>query len=100
MYSHDNMLLNNETQNTDLNIMFKENGWDIIDNDLHSICYGKRGFETDVFSIKFEQKNIFVSFPIKDSNLQFTTSFTDYSQASKYIESRFNDFISNKIFFN
>lgn len=101
MYSDDNMIVNNETRNNDLNIMFKENGWDIIDNDLHSICYAKRGFETDVFTIKIQDKNILVSFPIKDSNLQFTTSFSDYSQASKYIEFRFNDFINKrKIFLN
>ena len=102
MYSHDSILLNNETsniQNTDLNSMFKENGWHVIDSDLNSICYGKSGFETDVFTIKILDKNILVSFPIKDSNLQYTTSFTDSLKASKYVESRFNDFINKRIFF-
>lgn len=96
METHDNMILENKSSNSDLDVTFKENGWHVIDNDLKSVCYGKYGQETDVFCIKFKQKNVFVSFPIKDSNYQFTTSFTDYNQASKYIETRFNDFINNK----
>jgi hypothetical protein len=76
-----------------LDSLFKQNGWHIVKNEMNHISYSKLGQETDIFSIKIEKKYINVSIPIKNSNYQFTTTFTDYFQASEYLENRFLDFI-------
>lgn len=99
MLSNDNMLFE-KVDNTDiqnkgfifLNDLFKKNGWHIVKNEMDNISYTKLGQETDVFTIKIENKSIKVTVPIKNSNYQFTTSFTDYFQASEYLENRFLDF--------
>ena len=103
MICNDNMLFE-KVDSTDiqnkgfllLDTTFKQNGWHIVKNEMNHISYSKFGQETDVFSIQIEKKYINVSIPIKNSNYQFTTSFTDYFQASEYLENRFLDFI-NKI---
>jgi len=105
MVANDNMLLNKDSiLNTEiknkgfyiLDTMFKDNGWHIIKNEMNWICYTKIGHETELFDIKIEPKIIKVSIPIKNSPYQFVTSFTDYFQASEYIEARFFDFIEKK----
>jgi len=101
MLSNDNMLfekvVNTDIQNKGfifLDVLFKKNGWHIVKNEMNHISYTKLGQETDVFTIKIEDKYIKVSVPIRDSKYQFTTSFTDYFQASEYLENRFLDFIN------
>ena len=79
-----------------LDAIFKEHGWHIVKNEMNWICYTKIGQETDLFDIKIDQKLIHVGIPIKNSPFQYKTSFTDYFQASEYIEQRFFDFIDKK----
>lgn len=102
MASNCNMLSNNESiLNTEinnkgfalLNVLFKENGWHMVKNEMNWICFTKFGHETEFFDIKIEQKNICVSIPLKNISYQYVTYFNDYFLASEYIESRFNDFI-------
>jgi hypothetical protein len=94
----------NTTTNTDYEIknkgftfidaLFKERGWTIIKNDLDLIEYRKPQYELDYFQIKIDKKTINVSIPIKNSPYQYKTSFTNYYEASEYIEKRFNDYNS------
>lgn len=94
----------NTTSNTDYEIknkgftfidaLFKEKGWQMIKNDLDLIEYRKPHHKLDYFQIKIDKKTINVSIPIKNSAYQYKTSFTNYYEASEYIEKRFNDFIS------
>jgi hypothetical protein len=94
----------NITSNTDYEIknkgftfidaLFKERGWTMIKNDLDLIEYRKPHYELDYFQIKIDKKTINVSVPIKNTPYQYKTSFTNYYEASEYIEKRFNDFIS------
>jgi hypothetical protein len=72
--------------------LFKENGWHLIKNEFEWIVYTKAGHETDLFEIRIDKNNIFLSIPIKNSSYQFRTSFNNYFQASEYLEMRFNDF--------
>jgi len=67
--------------------LFKEKGWQMIKNELNWICYTKFGHETDVFDIKIDATKIHVSVPLQNSPFNFVTSFTDYFNASEYIES-------------
>ena len=50
----------------------------------------------DFFDIKISQKAIHISIPLKNSSYQYNTLFSDYFQASEYVESRFLDFIEEK----
>lgn len=70
-----------------LDELFKEKGWKMIKNEMNWICYTKFGNETDVFDIKIDPTKIHVSVPLKNSPFNFVTSFTDYFNASEYIES-------------
>jgi len=74
-----------------LDAMFKNNGWQLIKNEMNWICFSKPGFQTEYFEIKIDQYKIFVSIPIKNSIFQYKTSFKDYYSASEYIEERFKD---------
>jgi hypothetical protein len=101
-----NTISNNSQINVDTKILnkgflildelFQKHGWHLIKNEMNWICYTKVGQETDLFDIKISQKIIQVSIPIKNSPFQYHTSFTDYFQASEYIEERFFDFIDKK----
>lgn len=101
-----NTISNNSQINVDTKILnkgflildelFQKHGWQLIKNEMNWICYTKVGQETDLFDIKISQKIIQVSIPIKNSPFQYHTSFTDYFQASEYIEERFFDFIDKK----
>jgi len=90
----------NETNNYGLkNIGFKfihelfiYNGWNLINNDLNRVSYTKKGFETDVFDIFVDRSRISVAIPVKKSPYQYRTYFTDYYQATEYIEERFLEF--------
>ena len=73
--------------------LFKENGWDLVKNEMNRICYTKFGHETDVFDIQIDAKNIHVSVPLKNSPYNFVTSFTNYFSASEYIENNFTNFL-------
>ena len=100
MSSNDNMLTTitptSEIKNKGfilLDSLFKENGWHMTKNEMDLIEYTKQGHETDFFQIKLDQKNIYVSVPIKNSPYQFKTSFNNYFDASEYVEKRFKDYI-------
>ena len=72
--------------------LFKENGWHMTKNEMDLIEYTKQGYETEFFQIKLDQTKVYVSVPIKNSPCQYKTSFTNYFDASEYVEKRFNDF--------
>ena len=103
MTSNSNMLINKETiLNTEiknkgfaiLDQMFKQNGWHLCKNEMNHICYTKFANESDMFEIKIDAKNIHIGIPIKNSRFQYNTSFSDYFQASEYVEARFLDYNS------
>jgi hypothetical protein len=103
MASNSNMLINKETiLNTEiknkgfaiLDQMFKQNGWHLCKNEMNHICYTKFANESDMFEIKIDAKNIHIGIPIKNSRFQYNTSFSDYFQASEYVEARFLDYNS------
>ena len=71
---------------TIINALFKEKGWKLIKNELDWIEYRKPNYEIDYFQIKIDKKTINVSVPIKHSPYQYKTSFTNYFDASEYIE--------------
>jgi len=75
-----------------LDQMFRENGWHNIKNELNWITYTRTGYETEYFDIRIS-KTIHVSVPIKNSPYQYKTTFTNYYDASEYVEQRFKDFI-------
>ena len=77
--------------------MFKEHGWHIMKNQMNWICFSKVGDETTYFEIKIDLHTIHVSIPVKNTPFQYNTSFTDYVNASEYIEQRFRDFIQTSI---
>ena len=76
-----------------LDALFRESGWHIIKNEENWLVYTKKGFETEYIEIKIAMDSILVSVPIKNSPFQFRTSFTNYFQASEYVEARFIEFI-------
>lgn len=102
MNSNDNMLFCSTTNTSELknkgflflDLMFKENGWITIKNEVDWVCFSKPGFETEYFEIKIDSSKIYVSIPLRNSIFQYKTSFKDYFTASEYIEERFNEFIS------
>lgn len=99
MHSVQDSIFNTEVNNKGfaiLDTLFKEKGWHLIKNDMNRICYSKFGNETDFFDIKISQKAIHISIPLKNSSYQYNTLFSDYFQASEYVESRFLDFIEEK----
>ena len=99
MLSNTDSLFTTEIKNKGfaiLDTLFKEHGWHLIKNDLDWICYSKFGNETAFFDIKIEPRAIQVSIPMKNSSFQYVTKFSDYFQASEYVESRFLDFIQEK----
>jgi hypothetical protein len=75
-----------------LDSLFKENGWHMTKNEMNLIEYTKFGQESDFFQIKLDQKNVYVSVPIKNSPYQYKTSFNNYFDASEYVEKRFKDY--------
>jgi hypothetical protein len=77
-----------------LDQMFRENGWHNIKNELNWITYTRTGYETEYFDIRIS-KTIHVSVPIKNSPYQYKTTFTNYYDASEYVEQRFKDFIGS-----
>ena len=101
MNSNDNMLFHCVADNSNLknkgflflDLMFRENGWVSIKNEIDWICYTKPGFETEYFEIKIDTSKIYVSVPLQNSIFQYKTHFKDYFTASEYIEERFKDFI-------
>ena len=76
------------------NEIITKNGWDLMINKFEHIYYTKKGYETCYFEIKIDKNNIYISTPIKNSDFQYITHFTDYLKASFYLEEKFNDFIS------
>ena len=76
-----------------LDALFRESGWHIIKNEENWLVYTKKGFETEYIEIKIAMYSILVSVPIKNSPFQFKTSFSNYFQASEYVEARFIEFI-------
>jgi hypothetical protein len=99
MSSNDNMLTT-VTHTSDiknkgfilLDSLFKENGWHMTKNEMNLIEYTKQGHESDFFQIKLDQKNVYISVPIKNSPYQYKTTFTNYFDASEYVEKRFKDY--------
>lgn len=75
-----------------LDKIFLENGWYLCENKMNKLCYTKLGYETDIFDIQIFEKEIQISIPIRNSPYQYVTYFTDYFQASEYLEARFKDF--------
>ena len=74
--------------------LFKENNWNIVINEPTWVAYTKHGHETEYFELKIEKSKVIVSIPLKKIPYQYVTSFTDYFQASEYVEARFKEFIS------
>jgi hypothetical protein len=74
--------------------LFKENNWNIVVNEPNWVAYTKPGHETEYFELKIEKSKVSVSIPLKKIPFQYVTSFTDYFQASEYVEMRFKEFIS------
>lgn len=100
MNSYHNMLsINNifdtEIKNKGFTILdstFKQNGWQMIKNEMDWITYTKLGDETSYFDIKILQDRIVTSVPIKNSRYQFVTSFKGYYEASEFIEQKILDY--------
>ena len=64
MLSNNESILNTEIKNKGfalLDQMFKENGWHLCKNEMNNICYTKLSHETDLFEIKIDDKNIYIS---------------------------------------
>ena len=78
-----------------LDILFKENGWTMTQNELNFIEYKRPDFgDLDYFEIKIDKLKLNVSVPIKHTPYQYKTSFDNYYNAIEYVEKRFKDFIS------
>ena len=77
-----------------LDTLFKENNWNIVINEPNWVAYTKSGHETEYFELKIEKSKVTVCIPLKKLPYQYVTSFTDYFQASEYVETRFKEFIS------
>jgi hypothetical protein len=77
-----------------LDEVFKNNGWQLVNNEMNSISYSKSGDETSFFDIKILNDKISVSIPIKNSIYQFVTTFNNYYEASEYVEQRLLDYIN------
>ena len=93
-----NVIININEELTLLYQLFSNNGWKINDIDTNTdsdnITYYKEGNETEFFEISLDNNNIYVSVPLKNSNFQYKTKFTDYYSAIKYIENKFYYFIN------
>lgn len=77
---------------TEIDTLFKENGWKLIKNDFDWITYNKFGHETECFEINIDKTTISVSIPLKNLPYQYVTQFSDYFRACEYIEARFKEF--------
>ena len=76
-----------------LDTLFRENDWYSFINETGHIAYTRAIFETEYFEIKIDKSKIYVSVPIQNSNYQYKTSFGDFSQATKYVETYFKQYI-------
>lgn len=74
--------------------LFKEYGWTLVTNEMVWIAYTKPGDETSFFDIKVLADKIRVSVPIKHSAYQFATTFTEYYEASEYLEQKLRDYMA------
>ena len=76
-----------------LDTLFRENDWYNFINESGHIAYTRAIYETEYFEIKLDRTKTYVSVPIKNSNYQYKTSFSNYSQALKYIKTYFKQYI-------
>ena len=93
-----NTIININNELNSLTELFKSNGWKIEHSDkpLDDIMYSKPGNETEFFKIELDNNIIYVSVPLKNSEFQYKTKFSDYYSAIKYTESKFYYFITNE----
>jgi hypothetical protein len=54
--------------------------------------YVRTGFETEYFEIRLENNRFYVSSPMKNSIIQYKTSFNDIESAALYMESKLRDY--------
>jgi len=66
--------------------IFSHDDWVLAENSYDRVVYSKQGFELDVFSIKLDASNIYISVPLKNSDFNYAIKFTDFSLAYDYVE--------------
>jgi len=76
-----------------LDSCFKENNWELIENEMNHIKYAKNKENDYVFDIKIDKSNIIVSIPLKNSIYNYVTRFDNYFLASEYLEARLHELI-------
>ena len=95
-YSLENIENNNNANNKSklLSMLFEENGWILKDNNQlsNSIMYFKPGNETEFIKFEFNNNNIYVSVPLKNSSFQYRSKFNNYLTAIEYTETMFKYF--------
>lgn len=77
-----------------LDELFKTHSWSLITNEMDHITYAKSYMDPNIFDIKVEKASVSVTVPLKNSNFLYTTTFSNYFEASEYVEERLNDYLS------
>lgn len=77
-----------------LDELFKTHSWSLITNEDDHITYSKSYMDPNIFDIKVEKTSVSVTVPLKNSNFLYTTTFSNYFEASEYVEERLNDYLS------
>ena len=82
-----------------INELFKKYNWKLTVNTFSEIIYTKiiSCKKKDEFIINVNEKNIDIFIPIKNKNILFKNEFTNYFDASEYIETHLNMYENKNI---
>lgn len=89
-----------EQYNTTLSEMtslFQSNNWIQLKNQPNHIIFQKEYQNYDVIELKVSPDRCFVTVPIKSGPCQYTTKFSNFSNAVDYIYMHLNNYENNSI---
>jgi len=97
MSLQDNMITieNSKCKNKSFSILeneFTERQWTLQKNELDHIIFKSPNSDYDYFEIKIDKTTIYVTVPLKNSRINYTTQFKSYYQASEFAEMHLKDF--------
>ena len=75
---------------------FMDLGWQLKENSRENIIYVDPINENDEFCIRVNKKDIDVTVPIPNSNVQYKTTLADYFTTCEYLEMHLKNFIEKE----
>lgn len=73
---------------------FNKHGWKLVENTKVRLTFVNPNNIYDEFKMHVHNKKVEVVIPMPNSPVAYSTKFNNYFEASEYILSRFDDFLS------